>query len=436
MQKTIEELCAAGRERFLVGDYDAAASFVRVAMAQVGEQPPPELLRLHGVLAAESQSFDNAIILLDQALDGFRIADDKCGEIATASNLAALLQRTGNLARARALVDWSLTAIAIDDADQRCRLLNIAANIALLQGRWEDAISAVNRARPLAQGRVVCWIELTSASISWNCQQDTQVLAMLERAATLVAGEDGVSIALLHQARTWHCIQTRDLTAAAYHSKQVLSYASLTNHIWLHDAMLAILGVLARASGDAMQAHRLLTQAYKCTQQSGNHALAVGIGWNFALLAQQAHDEGQLIAHISHVLRVMRECGYVTTPLWQPQQYAPLCQWAIAHSVEPSYAQWLLFQIDQATSFRTGLVGHSVTNRLIGDAKLTEREYQVIQYAATGMPDKEIAETLCLSVRTIQNYLHRAYIKLGVRNRSEASIRLASLAMSIEDANT
>ncbi len=50
---------------------------------------------------------------------------------------------------------------------------------------------------------------------------------------------------------------------------------------------------------------------------------------------------------------------------------------------------------------------------------LTEREREVVRLAAAGASSNEIASALFLSVRTVNNHLQRAYIKLGVTSRSE-----------------
>lgn len=51
---------------------------------------------------------------------------------------------------------------------------------------------------------------------------------------------------------------------------------------------------------------------------------------------------------------------------------------------------------------------------------LTERELEVLQLAGKGMANKEIAEALCLSVRTVQAHLGNIFSKLGVGSRTEA----------------
>jgi NarL family two-component system response regulator LiaR len=53
---------------------------------------------------------------------------------------------------------------------------------------------------------------------------------------------------------------------------------------------------------------------------------------------------------------------------------------------------------------------------------LTERETAVLKMAAKGMSNSEIAEELCLSVRTIESHLGSIFNKLGVGSRTEAVI--------------
>lgn len=54
---------------------------------------------------------------------------------------------------------------------------------------------------------------------------------------------------------------------------------------------------------------------------------------------------------------------------------------------------------------------------------LTKREMEVLKAAAKGMSNKDIAEELCLSVRTVEAHLTTILNKLGVGSRTEAVIR-------------
>jgi DNA-binding NarL/FixJ family response regulator len=57
----------------------------------------------------------------------------------------------------------------------------------------------------------------------------------------------------------------------------------------------------------------------------------------------------------------------------------------------------------------------TVTSR----ARLTPSELQTATLAASGHTNREIAEQLFLSVRTVENRLQRVYEKLGLRSRQE-----------------
>lgn len=53
--------------------------------------------------------------------------------------------------------------------------------------------------------------------------------------------------------------------------------------------------------------------------------------------------------------------------------------------------------------------------------RLSKREREIINMLIEGYSDKEIAIKLAISIRTIQTYLLRAMLKLGVRNRVSAA---------------
>ncbi|MEU8267544.1 helix-turn-helix transcriptional regulator [Sphaerisporangium sp. NPDC049002] len=50
---------------------------------------------------------------------------------------------------------------------------------------------------------------------------------------------------------------------------------------------------------------------------------------------------------------------------------------------------------------------------------LTARERDIALLAAGGTPSKDIAQTLVLSVRTVDNHLQKIYTKLGVTTRRD-----------------
>ena len=53
-------------------------------------------------------------------------------------------------------------------------------------------------------------------------------------------------------------------------------------------------------------------------------------------------------------------------------------------------------------------------------ARVSEREAEILDLAATGMSNQRIAQHLFLSERTVKNYLNSSYPKLHVHSRAEA----------------
>jgi DNA-binding CsgD family transcriptional regulator len=54
-------------------------------------------------------------------------------------------------------------------------------------------------------------------------------------------------------------------------------------------------------------------------------------------------------------------------------------------------------------------------------AGLTPREAEILRLLAGGRTNREIADTLVLSVHTIERHLANAYRKIGARNRADAT---------------
>ncbi|MNX96539.1 Tetrathionate response regulatory protein TtrR [compost metagenome] len=60
---------------------------------------------------------------------------------------------------------------------------------------------------------------------------------------------------------------------------------------------------------------------------------------------------------------------------------------------------------------------------------LTEREREIVTWLAQGLNNREIAERICLSDKTIKNHLSRIYDKLGVNSRTQAVLLCQQLGM-------
>lgn len=66
--------------------------------------------------------------------------------------------------------------------------------------------------------------------------------------------------------------------------------------------------------------------------------------------------------------------------------------------------------------------------------RLTDREMEVLKLAARGMSNKDIAQQLVLSIRTVQGHLQNIFDKMQVGSRTEAVVQALRMGwLTIED---
>jgi DNA-binding NarL/FixJ family response regulator len=76
--------------------------------------------------------------------------------------------------------------------------------------------------------------------------------------------------------------------------------------------------------------------------------------------------------------------------------------------------------------------GSNETTILREHHRLTHREAEVLRWLAKGKSNRDIAEILGVSARTIDKYLEQIYPKLGVENRTSAAAIALSILNSVE----
>ena len=111
--------------------------------------------------------------------------------------------------------------------------------------------------------------------------------------------------------------------------------------------------------------------------------------------------------------------AYLTDVLIAARQSVERCEQALAlvaavrqHAIvsEPVYS----------TRPPTIPQAESALERVLKTAPLTERESEVLRLIATGNSNREIAETLFLSPRTVERHIANIYLKIHAHNKAEA----------------
>jgi DNA-binding CsgD family transcriptional regulator len=82
--------------------------------------------------------------------------------------------------------------------------------------------------------------------------------------------------------------------------------------------------------------------------------------------------------------------------------------------------------VERLHAVLAGNGGPAHRTRLSGVRAFTPAERQVAELAATGLTNRQIAEQLFLSEKTVEAHLSRAYRKLGVRSRTQLAVHIAT----------
>ena len=150
------------------------------------------------------------------------------------------------------------------------------------------------------------------------------------------------------------------------------------------------------------------------------------------LLSQGMGNLDQATGHFGDALAFCRKAGYRPELAWTCHDYADGLLQRDA-SGDRAKATSLLDEsltistelgmrpLMEKVSARRQSLGVQPARTMEYPSNLTERQWEVLQLLAQGKTNREIAQALVLSDRTVQRHIADIYGKIGARNRSEAT---------------
>jgi DNA-binding CsgD family transcriptional regulator len=335
--------------------------------------------------------------------DEFAVAERMLGRLIDALRRAAMLGPLAYLLTARAELHWR-TGRFLDaraDADE-ARVLAGAGRVAVeayaqyTLGRAEAGLGRLDIARghcmrmfALTEGARMSFVDLWGRSLlgflDLSGGEPLEALTELEWAATF-AGEQ----------------QMRLMSPAPWGPDLVEAYVQCGRQA---DAA----SVVARLEVDAGPAPT------RWTAGALGRCRGLVADENFVELFEDALSEHAQLPTPFETARTHLCYGERLLRARRPDEAEVQLDRAIDIFVELSAAPWL----ERALRARGGGDRRGPDPRRAGLAGLTTKEYQVVRAVVKGATNREVAETMFVSVRTVESHLASAYRKLGVHTRTE-----------------
>ena len=411
---TVGELEQIAIKRAMLQLYDGHPTSARTTVEDTARSDSPRRRRagavFHGPALAMEGRCTEALEVLDRALAD--VSDDDgsthtTGELLAGRFLALVLG--GRLSEAQSHAHAIRDLSAAIGSDEGVAVFGLAAgHAALLLGCVDEAIDSLEAAAALLheqdRNRYLPWC-----------------LGELAHARTLAGDHDGAATALVEAVRTraaaFRLFDCRLEIARARH-------AAATGRV--PEARQLALAAARRAAGTGQLV--FASQAFHDALRWGAR-MAHEVGPTSELRAIADATDSHLVGALAeHAAAVQRDDGGALHAV-------ALELHALGARVHAAEALQLAADSHLRTGARARALGCSLAAREVaascqGTATgwlgplpalelLSARELEVAVRTAEGIPSRALAEQLYVSVRTVENHLHRAYAKLGVRGREE-----------------
>lgn len=127
-----------------------------------------------------------------------------------------------------------------------------------------------------------------------------------------------------------------------------------------------------------------------------------------------------LALHVQGDQMVPFEQGRLLASLIPSAQFVPLP--GRNHILLEDDPAWPRFVEETLSFLGSSVPGMHLTSRPGMFARLTPREYEVLELIASGLTNSEISSRLTLAPKTVRNYTSRIYTKLQVNSRAQAIV--------------
>ncbi|WP_063020150.1 protein kinase domain-containing protein [Nocardia niwae] len=311
----------------------------------------------------------------------------------------------------------------------RIGALRAACEVAAPQGDFQAAAAFLAEGRALAVQDSTPAIEgqlaYAAGIVALASGEAADASSTLERAVEMLSsnqtGELYVSaLAIL----AWSYELRGDMTLAAERYRRVLSITEARGELLYRSTALRGLGVAAWQQGERDRAQRLLKEALRVNRRPNSPVL---IAFGIEALAWTVADQGD--AERAAVLLGAAQGnwlvgGSVRAVLLSMSRFHKECERMTrsalgARAFDAALRQGQAMGADAAVAYALGEQPADASVASGPAVRLTKRERQVADLVAQGLSNKQIANKLVVSQRTVQGHVEHILTKLGFTSRTQ-----------------
>jgi ATP/maltotriose-dependent transcriptional regulator MalT len=278
----------------------------------------------------------------------------------------------------------------------------IRGHVHLARGALAEASAAFrNSVSAMLQGFPSGWLMLVAA---WSAQVEgargdsKAATNALWNAEEAYGPQVAVFLPELELARAWERASLGETTAAQQHS---LRSAQIAGRSGMFAVEMRALHTAARF-GDRSHAARLVDLA-----QTLDNPLAEAVAKQARGLA--SHD-GDLLDAAADRFAEIGTLAYAADAAAQAAREHARSGHRVRELESSSRAHWLASRGD---------IRSPAVNAAAQPLPITDREREIAMLVAGGLSNREIADQLSLSVRTVDGHLYRTFVKLGIERREQ-----------------
>ncbi len=194
---------------------------------------------------------------------------------------------------------------------------------------------------------------------------------------------------------------------------------------WEEDALVACRVWSLR--GQTGRADKLLERIIAEAEAAGRNKIVLEALCIRATMYASMHKKTEAMAVLAKCLVMGKPENYIRTFLDEGQAMSRLLSEAVRSGIQTEYASRLLQAFSPSTAPVAGRAPHEMLPYLV--EPLTVREIEVLRLISEGYPNKEIAQKLHISLRTVKYHTTNIYTKLNVSGRAHAVAKARNLEL-------